>query len=109
MAAVPLKPGAVVYQSDTLSLLQRLPSESCDFCYTNPPFGITNAKWDQALPWDALWPQIWRVLKPKGVVVLHCSMPFTYDLINHSENTCGIAMFGRRTTPLATYIKTTGL
>ena len=81
MAALDPKPGAVVYQSDTLSLLSRLPSGSCDVCYTNPPFAITNAKWDQALPWDALWPQIWRVLKPKGVVVLHCSMPFTYDLI----------------------------
>ena len=72
---------AVVYKGDTLETIKTLPPDHFDLLYTNPPFGITGAKWDKPLPWDVLWPEIWRVMKPRGVVVLHCSMPFTYTLI----------------------------
>ena len=72
---------AVVYEGDTLETIKTLPADHFDLLYTNPPFAITAAKWDKPLPWDELWPEIWRVMKPKGVVVLHCSMPFTYTLI----------------------------
>ena len=70
----------IVYKSDTLEMIKKLPPAHFDLLYTNPPFGTTGAAWDKALDWDALWPEIWRVLKPNGAVVLHCSMPFTYDL-----------------------------
>jgi site-specific DNA-methyltransferase (adenine-specific) len=65
---------------DCHSLLQSLPSGSVDLIYTDPPFGITMARWDDALRWDELWPQFWRVLKPTGAVVIHASQPFTLDL-----------------------------
>eukprot|EP01051_Picozoa_sp_SAG22_P014927 SAG22_NODE_1880_length_3379_cov_8.579878_1_plen_414_part_00 len=71
---------AIVYKSNTLEMIKKLPSAEYDLLYTNPPFGTTGAAWDKPLPWDQLWPEIWRVLKPNGAVVLHCSMPFTYDL-----------------------------
>ena len=70
----------IVYKSDTLEMIKKLPPAHFDLLYTNPPFGTTGAAWDKALDWDATWPEIWRVLKPNGAVVLHCSMPFTYDL-----------------------------
>eukprot|EP01051_Picozoa_sp_SAG22_P019165 SAG22_NODE_3448_length_1705_cov_10.592777_3_plen_134_part_01 len=60
---------AIVYKSDTLEMIKKLPPAEYDLLYTNPPFGITGAAWDQALDWDALWPEIWRVLKPNGAVV----------------------------------------
>ena len=52
-----------------------------DMIYTNPPYGTTENKWDKPLNWKILFPEMWRVLKPNGVIVLHCSMPFTYELI----------------------------
>ena len=70
-----------VCKGDVFVELTKLPDNSVDFLYTNPPFGITGASWDKSLLWDRLWPHIWRVLKDDGVVVLHCSMPFTSDLI----------------------------
>ena len=55
------------FVGDCLENIKKLESNSIDFCYFNPPF--------------ALWPEIWRVLKPKGVVAIHSSQPFTFDLV----------------------------
>jgi len=68
------KPHAVVFHDDCLRKLRTLPANTFTLLYTNPPFGITQAEWDKPLPWGQLWPEIWRVLKPNGAVVLHCSM-----------------------------------
>ena len=70
-----------VYNTDCLDLLKELPNGCVDLLYTNPPFGITSAKWDKPLNWKLLWPQIWRVMKPNGVAIIHSSMPFTFDLV----------------------------
>jgi len=66
---------------DIHDVIKDIEDNSIDFLYTNPPFGITQAKWDMPLDWDNLWLDIWRVMKPTGIVALHCSMPFTYTLI----------------------------
>ena len=66
---------------DIHDVIKSIESTSIDCIYTNPPFGITEAEWDTGLDWETLWDDIWRVLKPNGVVILHCSMPFTYNLI----------------------------
>jgi ubiquinone/menaquinone biosynthesis C-methylase UbiE len=59
-------------------------NDNCfDLIYTSPPYGITNAKWDKPLKWDILFPEMWRVLKDDGIIVLHASMPFTYELLKY--------------------------
>lgn len=63
--------------------IKELPAGSVDLIYTSPPYGITNADWDKPLRWAELFPQMWRVLKPKGIIILHCSMPFTYELLKY--------------------------
>jgi len=67
---------------DCLELIKKLDNNSIDFCYFNPPFGITGCAYDKPLNWPELWPEIWRVLKPKGTVAIHCSQPFTFDLVS---------------------------
>jgi len=49
--------------------------------YQNPPFGTTNQKWDDVLDWKLIFAEYFRVLKPTGNIVLHCSIPFNYVLI----------------------------
>jgi DNA modification methylase len=66
---------------DIHNLIKEMETNSIDLIYTNPPFGITKKDWDKPLDWDNLWIEIWRVLKPDGICILHCSMPFTYTLI----------------------------
>lgn len=54
---------------------------SIDLIYFNPPFGTTEQKWDRPLKWDDLFREMERILKPDGNIVIHSSIPFTYDLI----------------------------
>lgn len=68
---------------DIHSKIKDLPDNSVDFIYTSPPFGITEAKWDKPLDWAVLWPEMWRVLKPNGVVALYSTQKFTYELLKY--------------------------
>lgn len=70
-------------QNDIHQEIKNIPSGTIDFIYTSPPYGITKAKWDKPLDWKNLFPEMWRILKPNGVIALHCSMPFTYELLKY--------------------------
>ena len=58
----------------------------------DPPFGCWDGvssssgkiqhEWDQPLDWDLLWPEIWRVVKPSGTVVISSVEPLTSMLIH---------------------------
>ena len=67
--------------ADNLEYIKTLQTDSVDLIYFNPPYGITAAKYDTSLKWDDLWPEMWRVLKPNRNIVIHCSQPFTFDLV----------------------------
>ena len=66
---------------DNLSYIKTLESNSVEFIYFDPPFGITEAKYDISLDWTNLWPEMWRVLKKNGTIAIHSSQPFTFDLV----------------------------
>ena len=72
-------------QGDIHDVITTLDDNSIDFIYTDPPFSTTQCKWDKPLQWDILFPQMWRVLKPDGGIVLHASMPFTYELLQYDR------------------------
>ena len=55
---------------------------SVDLLYADPPFdAATRNSWDKPLDWPAFFAEAFRVLKPSGTLVLHCSIPFNYQLI----------------------------
>jgi len=65
--------------------IKDIKSNTINLIYTSPPYGITEALWDNPLKWDILFPEMWRVLKPNGIIVLHASMPFTYELLKYQR------------------------
>jgi site-specific DNA-methyltransferase (adenine-specific) len=65
---------------DCLELMKLIPDGSVDFILTDPPYGTTACKWDSVIPFEPMWEQIWRVLKPNGVVALFGSEPFSSNL-----------------------------
>ena len=71
-------------EGDIHTVIKDLPDNSFNLIYTSPPYGTTNAKWDKSLDWDVLFPELWRVVKDDGIIILHASMPFTYELIKKS-------------------------
>jgi site-specific DNA-methyltransferase (adenine-specific) len=72
-------------QGDIHDVIKDIETNSIDLIYTNPPFGTTENEWDKPLRWNELWDDIWRVLKPNGVVVIHASKPFSYTLIQSQK------------------------
>jgi DNA modification methylase len=72
----------MLVNQDNLTYIKTLNKDSIDFIYFDPPFGITEAHYDIKLKWNELWKEMWRVLKPKGVIAIHSSQPFTFDLVS---------------------------
>ena len=67
---------------DCLKLMKEIPDGSVDLILCDPPYGTTDCKWDYVLPFDKLWAEYDRVLKPDGATVLFSAQPFTTQLIS---------------------------
>lgn len=70
-----------LFNQDCLSIMETLPDNSIDMILTDPPYGTTKCAWDNIIPFDAMWEQIERILKPEGACVLFGIQPFTSSLI----------------------------
>jgi site-specific DNA-methyltransferase (adenine-specific) len=73
------------YCADIHEKIKDISDNSIDFIYTSPPYGITTNKWDKPLDWELLFNEMWRVLKPTGIIVLYASCPFTYKLLTYEK------------------------
>lgn len=68
-------------QGDCLELMKTIPDGSVDLILTDPPYGTTACKWDSVIPFEPMWEQLKRVIKPNGAIVIFGSQPFTSRLI----------------------------
>jgi site-specific DNA-methyltransferase (adenine-specific) len=66
---------------DCLEQFLYIPDKSVDLVLTDPPYGTTACKWDSVIPFEPMWKQVWRVLKPNGAAVFTASQPFTSALV----------------------------
>ena len=64
-----------------LELMKDIKSGSVDAIICDPPYGTTACKWDSVIPFDLMWEQLNRIIKPNGAIVLFGSQPFTSALI----------------------------
>jgi len=64
-----------------LSLMKNISDESIDFICCDPPYGTTSIKWDEVLDFNKMWEEYGRIIKPKGVICLFGSQPFSAQLI----------------------------
>src|SRR5690606_26393102 len=66
---------------DSLEMMKLIAPASIDLIFCDLPYGTTNCKWDVIIPFDLLWFEYKRVLKPGGRVVLTAKQPFTSKLV----------------------------
>lgn len=51
---------------DCIARMAKLPAASVDMILCDLPYGTTSCKWDSVIPFEPLWAQYKRVLKPGG-------------------------------------------
>ena len=69
-----------LFLGDCLQLMQDIPDESIDMILCDLPYGTTQCKWDAVIPFEPLWEQYHRVVKPNGAVLLFGAEPFSSHL-----------------------------
>jgi site-specific DNA-methyltransferase (adenine-specific) len=69
-----------LYKGDCLEVMKELADKSVDLILCDLPYGSTKNKWDSIIPFDALWEQYERVIKPKGNIVLFGAGLFAFQL-----------------------------
>lgn len=67
---------------ETLEQMALLPNESIDLILADLPYGATKVEWDKILPFDKLWENYERLIRPNGAVILFSQQPFTTKLIS---------------------------
>ena len=63
-----------------LERMKEIPDGSVDLILTDPPYGTTACKWDSVIPFEPMWAELKRIIKPNGAVVLFGSEPFSSAL-----------------------------
>ena len=65
-----------LWQGDCLQIMQQIPDASIDMILTDPPYGTTACKWDSIIPFEPMWKEIERIIKPDGAICLFGSETF---------------------------------
>ena len=69
-----------LHNGDCLEIMKSIPSQSVDMVLTDPPYGTTACKWDSIIPFEPMWLELKRIIKPNGAIVLFGSEPFSSAL-----------------------------
>lgn len=81
-----VQPDTLIF-GDCLEVMPHIPDYSVDTIIADPPYGVTFATWDKLIPFDLIWKQINRILKPQGTILIFASQPFTTQIIiSNQEN-----------------------
>ena len=71
-----------LYNGDCLEVMDRLIKEGIrvDCILTDMPYGTTQCKWDNIIPFDIMWDKIYKLTYKKSNIILFGSEPFSSNL-----------------------------
>lgn len=72
-------------QGDCFELMKEIPDGSIDMILCDLPYGVTANKKDKTIPFEPLWKEYERIIKPNGAVVLFGQGTFYVDLVNSNR------------------------
>jgi len=73
--------GIVIYHGDCLKVMPELEND-IDMVLADPPYGMTACSWDSIIPFEPMWKELKRLIKPNRAIVMTASQPFTTILIS---------------------------
>lgn len=71
----------LLFNGDCLEVMPTLPEICADFVLTDLPYGTTACAWDVVIPFEPMWKEVKRLVKPKSAIALFGSQPFTSALV----------------------------
>ncbi len=69
-----------IFNEDCLEWMKRIPDWSIDCIITDPPYWSTACRWDHVIPFEPMWKELKRIIKPNWAIVLFWSEPFSSAL-----------------------------
>jgi site-specific DNA-methyltransferase (adenine-specific) len=69
-----------LYNDDCLKILPTIPDKSIDLILTDPPYGTTQCKWDNIIPFEPMWKELKRIIKDNSCIALFGTEPFSSHL-----------------------------
>lgn len=75
-----------IYHGDCLTLMPQIPDASIDAVICDLPYGVLHrsnphARWDQPIPFEPLWAEYERIIRPNGIIILFAQGMFTARLM----------------------------
>lgn len=76
-----------LYNGDCLEVMDYLIEQNIkvDAIITDPPYAVTNYKWDKIIPFDEMWKRLLKLIKDDGAIVLFGNEPFSSALRRSNE------------------------
>ena len=62
--------------------MKQVPDKSIDLILCDLPYGTTQNKWDEVIPFDKLWAQYNRIIKDNGAILLFAQGKFYVNLVS---------------------------
>ena len=88
-----------LFNGDCLEVMKNIPDKSIDCIICDLPYKMTSMKWDCLIPFDSLWGQYNRIIKPNGNIILFSSALFTVDLINSNRKNFRYKLIWKKNVP----------
>lgn len=70
-----------IVQSDALELCHTMDDQSVNLILCDLPYGTSACAWDVIIPFEPMWTEFKRIIKPRSAIVLTATQPFTTTLI----------------------------
>lgn len=71
---------ATLIKGDCLEKMKSIEDKTIDFILADIPYGTTRCSWDEVIPFEKMWEQLNRLIKPNGVIALFAAEPFATKL-----------------------------
>lgn len=75
------KSSSFLMNIDCLKGMRKLSSKSVSLILVDLPYGTTQNKWDEIIPFQKMWKEFNRVIKDNGMIVLTAAQPFSSKLV----------------------------
>lgn len=89
-----------IYNIDCLVGMTEIPDQTIDMIFCDLPYGVTaNNRWDNVIPYNPMWEQFERIIKPNGAILLFGQDKFTARTMLSNEKLHRYNIIWKKTTP----------